>query len=410
MAPAPSPATGEPDGPAIGLIIGDAAAVAASSFAVPEPVFGLGPYVMLPDMTYIWRVRVTSATASIAADDPSWSAWSEEWTFRTRPADIATITLGPPSEGAVADTGPTIIWSDADPNVFYYEVQLSADQQFRTGADAVASVYWNLVHGGESVPAHSWTVPLGFELPPVPHFWRVRPRIQGDGAPLPWTSAFSFSVPVSPGHVVINEVSPEGDGAQGPWAELLNHTGVPISLEGATLSDEDGNSCSVPAALPQVPPGAFVLVYFDGLGSDADDYDFGDGQAVLHTPAGIVSPFEEEGDQLALYRTPAAQSGTLLDFVAWGEASGADDDAAVTAGLWHENGFVQAERGGEITGVTQVGESLGLFPGRPRGLLASWVMYAADQTTPGRASGIPTTEVVIPSDGAVVLSQDFYLA
>ncbi|MBI4497561.1 MAG: cupredoxin family copper-binding protein [Chloroflexi bacterium] len=191
--PAPNPFTGQPDGPAIDLIIGEPGRVAAARFVVPEPSFGTGPYLMLPDMTYRWRVRVTNAPSSVGPDDPSWSDWSPERSFRTRAASAATLRLIAPPQDGTAGPLPTLQWDDTDTGVFYYEVQLSADAQFRTGADAVAAVYWNLVHGGESVPSRSWTVPAGFELQPGHYFWRVRPRVQGDGSPVAWGPAWSFT-------------------------------------------------------------------------------------------------------------------------------------------------------------------------------------------------------------------------
>ena len=78
-------------------------------------------------------------------------------------------------------------------DVYYYELQVSADPQFRTGADAVASVWWNLVHGGVSSPANSWrTPPLEAN---AAYYWRVRPRVQGDGDTVPWSVTFTFETP-----------------------------------------------------------------------------------------------------------------------------------------------------------------------------------------------------------------------
>lgn len=192
--PPNSPETGQPDGPGVDLIIGDPAMVEASRFQMPLLVFGEGPYVMLPDMTYTWRIRFSSATASIGAEDPSWGDWMQGDTFKTRPATSMTISLLSPSmDEEPAGLRPTLAWEDADPEAFYYEVQLSSDPMFRMGSDAIAAVYWNLVHGGESAPMRSWTVPAGFELQGgTQYHWRVRPRIQGDGIPVGWSPVASF--------------------------------------------------------------------------------------------------------------------------------------------------------------------------------------------------------------------------
>ncbi|GEM_PF-6073845 len=193
ITPATSPLTGQPDGPGIDLIIGDSAMVEASRFKIPQLIFGQGPYVMLPDLSYTWRIRFSSATTSIGVNHPSWGNWMPGGTFKTRPATSMTIMPLSPSVEEIAGLRPTVVWDDADPEAFYYEVQLSTDSMFRMGTEAVAPVYWNRVHGGESTRARSWTVPAGFDLQRgTRYYWRVRPRIQGDGMPVGWLPAASF--------------------------------------------------------------------------------------------------------------------------------------------------------------------------------------------------------------------------
>ena len=55
------------DGPGINLVIGDGALVRAAQYQVLGPNFGSADpnYVMLPDMTYLWRVRTEHG-----ADEP----------------------------------------------------------------------------------------------------------------------------------------------------------------------------------------------------------------------------------------------------------------------------------------------------------------------------------------------------
>ncbi len=50
------------DGPGINLVIGDSALVQAAQYQVLGPNFGSADpnYVMLPDMTYVWRVRTST--------------------------------------------------------------------------------------------------------------------------------------------------------------------------------------------------------------------------------------------------------------------------------------------------------------------------------------------------------------
>lgn len=172
------------DGPSIDLIVN-----AVQAYQLPAPRLGVGPYLLLPGMGYTWRVRATPATTPVTESDPTWGAWSEPRPFRTPPAGSGGITALAPGPGATVPPGAVALrWADATPGVFYYEVQMSTDSQFRTGAGAVAAVWWNLVHGGQSSPHNSWaTPPL---QPGTRYHWRVRPRIQGDGTPAAWSAAF----------------------------------------------------------------------------------------------------------------------------------------------------------------------------------------------------------------------------
>ena len=162
------------DGPGINLIFGSL----ITSYNVPAPVFGEGPYLMLPGATYTWRVRVTNAGVAVDENHPSWGPWSEPRTFSTAPPSAGTLALVSPIGGAASsDTTPSLTWKDANSAMFYYEVQLSADPNFGQSG-AVAPVYWNLVHGGEADPPNSWTVPDDFALPNGTYHWRVRQRVQ----------------------------------------------------------------------------------------------------------------------------------------------------------------------------------------------------------------------------------------
>ena len=84
---------------------------------------------------------------------------------------------------------------------------------------------------------------------------------------------------------------------------------------------------------------------------------------MLHTPSGLKNIFALQGDQIALYRSHTHSAETMVDFVAWGAPPAEDDGTAVAAGLWLEGVFVPAEHGGEVTGISQVGE----LPGTARG-------------------------------------------
>ena len=140
------------------------------------------------------------------------------------------------------------------------------------------------------------------------------------------------------------------------WVELQNYSTTTQSLRGYSLRDEDGNIYRIPAALPSAPAGARVVVIFDGQGSSANDLDFGDGVATLHSPPGMVNILEDNGDQVALYNTsyavflPAALSRytgpgpaiprpnrinppqPVVSFVAWGVDPAGDESSAAFSG------------------------------------------------------------------------------
>ena len=175
------------DGPGIDLHIG----TADISFAVPPPPNWYG---LLPDITYTWRVRVSNAPTFVDLADPSWGPWAER-RFRTPVVTSATIGLISPQEGATVTTlTPVLQWTNSRGDVFYYEVQVSKDPTFNTDpGSATAMVYWELRHGGVTSPPDSYTVPSAFPLEAgIRYYWRVRPRVQGDGAPVAWSSTFSF--------------------------------------------------------------------------------------------------------------------------------------------------------------------------------------------------------------------------
>ena len=154
-------------------------------------------YLLLPGMTYSWRVRATGKTTSVGESDLDWGAWSESWTFRTPAPDPAGVRpLSPVSGAPVATRTPTLQWASQDPALFYFEVQLSSDAGFDTDpATATAAVYQNLVHGGITSPPNSYTVPAAAALTAgATYSWRVRPRVQGDGRPTAWGPAASLTV------------------------------------------------------------------------------------------------------------------------------------------------------------------------------------------------------------------------
>lgn len=111
-------------------------------------------------------------------------------------ADSTAISAATLANGEkTADSTPTLIWNNTRKDIYYYEVQVSGDPDFEMDPEKARSfVYWNLIHGGMTNPADSWTVPDNAALPPGKYYWRARPRIQGSGMPVEWTPVFSFEI------------------------------------------------------------------------------------------------------------------------------------------------------------------------------------------------------------------------
>ncbi|MSQ10253.1 MAG: CAP domain-containing protein [Dehalococcoidia bacterium] len=181
-----------PVGPGIDTLL----AGQVTSFVVPAPP---GWYGLLPDMTYVWRVRTSAANTGLDANSPLWSPRAER-TFRTPMATTSSVRQTSPANGAsVPNVRPNLQWS-APNSLFYFELQLSIDSTFTTdSATATAAIYSALVHGGVAAPPNSYQPPADAPLQPnALYHWRVRPRVQGDGTPLPWISTFTFTTAAPP--------------------------------------------------------------------------------------------------------------------------------------------------------------------------------------------------------------------
>ena len=203
------------DGPSINMIVGDALLVNSGSYIIQSPLIGDGNYILLPDMTYTWQVRASSALHGIGENDDSWGPWSAQWRFETPARSSSTISPISFSNGERISENSTVLqWRNAASDVFFYEVQLSTDSQMRTGADAVAAVYWNLIHGGASNPVNAWQTPV-LESGKT-YYWRVRPRVQGDGRAVGWSAIWSFRTEGS--------VSPAPAPAPAPSSSLEQET------------------------------------------------------------------------------------------------------------------------------------------------------------------------------------------
>ncbi|MBM2827222.1 MAG: peptidase and subtilisin kexin sedolisin, partial [Dehalococcoidia bacterium] len=184
------------DGPGIDLILSG-----ESKYTVQPPQIGVGNYVLLPALTYTWRVRTSLSLRPLGVDDPGWSEWNSS-TFRTVYPWSGTISpVTPANKTVVQNLTPSLQWKDANPRHFYFEVQVSKDPDFNTEpATAKTRVYWEIRHGGVTQPMNSYTIPQGFPLEPgLTYYWRVRVRVQGDGTPVAWSETWQFTTPPSTG-------------------------------------------------------------------------------------------------------------------------------------------------------------------------------------------------------------------
>lgn len=198
------------DGPGVDLHVGSP----DTAFQIPPPPQWYG---LLPDMGYTWRVRASNAGTFVDLSDPSWSSWAQR-TFRTPAVSSATISVvSPPNNGSAVTITPTLQWANSRSDVFYYEVQLTKDRSFNTDpATATAMVYGELRHGGATSPPNSYTVPASFPLENnVTYFWRIRPRVQGDGTPLPWSAPWMFTTaqPIQTACIDYSDGTYEGNSA-----------------------------------------------------------------------------------------------------------------------------------------------------------------------------------------------------
>lgn len=198
------------DGPAITMIYGDPKVMEqfiSGTYVIKAPQIGVGNYVLLPDQ--LTKVEVWVATTD---KEPKWE--SSDWNFhkawpdltlestlikryfRNPRADSTTISAATLANGEkTADSTPTLVWNNTRKDIFYYEIQVSGDPDFEMDpAKAKSFVYWNLIHGGESRPQNSYTIPDQAVLPPGKYFWRVKPRGQGSAQPIAWSQVYQFEV------------------------------------------------------------------------------------------------------------------------------------------------------------------------------------------------------------------------
>ena len=181
----------------------------------------------------------------------------------------------------------------------------------------------------------------------------------------------------------------------------------PVDITGWQVADEDGNDYTIPDALPSVPPGAYVLIHFDGQGPAGDDYDFSDGLAVLHSPAGMIDVLEDDSDQVALYSSSTHDPNTVVDFMAYGAPPGEEAANAAASDLWQPSWYVGLYAGSGLVEegeAAAAGQSVGLNPGRSGQAPDDWSIFRDSELSPGAANPVPSVYWTTVQGGAVLAS------
>jgi formylglycine-generating enzyme required for sulfatase activity len=197
--------------------------------------------------------------------------------------------------------------------------------------------------------------------------------------------------------IVINEVMFYPSPGEYEWVELKNTSDASINIGGYALTDEDNHWFEFPSITPDVPPGAFVVVIYDGLGPTYNEYDFDDNVVFLHTSI-YNYVFDDNVDQVSLYddyirntNKPNTLPPQIISFVAWGDDPGVDATNAVSAGLWIDGTFVNID-------LIVPNYSLGLIRGTTSFYFDDYVTYLTYQVTQGAENTFPFgNKIYIPA-------------
>jgi hypothetical protein len=181
---------------------------------------------------------------------------------------------------------------------------------------------------------------------------------------------------------------------------------VASSAHGSFVLTFNGQTYALPAALPPVPPNAFVVVVIGVTGTD--DLDFSDGVATLYA-SNIDTAMFQRGGYAGLVNTAPA-TPTIDDFVLWREPFGnaiTQTELAVAAGVWPSGAVLEFDPGfgGEDTiDVPQVpNQSFGRYAGE-------WASYRAAHSSRGKRNPPPVPMHTTTPDGSVIDVKSFGLA
>jgi len=217
--------------------------------------------------------------------------------------------------------------------------------------------------------------------------------------------------------LVINEVSPVAPRGDHPWFELHNPTSGLVELSGMIVRTAAGSRYVIPdlSGLPEerraIDRAGYVQVVLDD-GDDSAGLDRSSSGLLLHAPSALASAWSPSGGELVLYRTAPGDPSQLepLDYVAWGRPG--QPWSRIDRGLlWPRTGFVLlAGSFGIYDSNTEIasGASIGLYPGASVVIAPEdWVLFDADEVTPGFKNGVPRPKVFTLPNGVEIGSQSF---
>jgi hypothetical protein len=172
--------------------------------------------------------------------------------------------------------------------------------------------------------------------------------------------------------VVLAEVLFAPAPAATSFVELANVGTKAVDLSSLVLRI-DTLVMPLPRLTEPLAPGGRVLVRFDGGGTIEGN--------VVHAPSDFA--LRAEGGTVTLLWN----DDRVIDRVAWGDVSDA----------------IMPPRGGIPPARVDAGSSFGRPPGANQpGASTDWVIYPADQVTPGRANPLPAVAQLLPLNGAIL--------
>ena len=162
----------------------------------------------------------------------------------------------------------------------------------------------------------------------------------------------SLFVPVSSyaQAVIINEVLHDAIGTDTgkEWIELLNPTGVPISLDGYLLCARASGGTYTFASFT-LGAHSYVVVNWNSDGTNTS--------SVLYTGDAGFDNISDGDGSISVFRTTPYNSGNIVDFVQWGAGGQTFEGYAVSAGIWTAGDYVPKVEAGHSMEYDGSGDS-----------------------------------------------------